>query len=677
MANSVEFKLDLDQNVENEGKQAARGLERFENAAEDAGKAAEKSGAQMGKTEGNLGKLKSAFSSMKAPVVALVAAFAAVGAAAGAVAVKFGEAVFEGADFARTTRGMFTSFTGSAAGGEQALEDIAQAARRTSAPLEEVRKTYGTLAATGIKGQLLNDLVAMRFDFAAMGEEAESAFGKFTDAMVEGEVTASQFEDIAKNLGGKDVFGKALGLSDLALQDTQAGVAQLGAELKAMDPRRMLEVAAATHEAQRGLGKTAKAAASFDQRMASIKEMGQLEIGMRIQSSIGPVLDKVEAFMASKQGQQLFDDIASAIDTAIPIVQAFGEGLFMALDHAATAMGPALKGFSAMLGASDADTWQTIAKAIGYVVGALGSLAAILVTVPFQLFASMAAVATGALSAFTAFLGAVEKGARKAGLWVKFMGAMILDELSSIGEGFSTSPSAWLVSMGAAIMSGAEAVWGAIRGLADGMFQNLVRGVQVLADPTPFMGALQSSLGVLPAQALAWGINLIGGFVSGILSGIGAVRSAAQAVASAATTSIQGALGIHSDSKVFAQMGGFMTGGAATGIEGGIPEIQRATQNAFDPGVMTAKAPAMQPAAGGGSDMSVPPMPAPGPEMFTQGGGVSDAGIAPAGGAAGAVTFNATFNLSQQQGEDSENFAQRCRREFQTWVEAQALAFGV
>jgi len=421
MSERVELEIDLDQNVDREAKQAARGLDKFDRSADKAGRGAGKAGRQFTKTESGLDSLKSTVSSMKAPIMGLVAAFTAVGVAAGAVTAKFGEAVLKGNDFARTTRGMFSSFTGSAAEGEAALEDIMRIARKTAAPLEEVRKSYGTLRATGVEGQLLNDLVTMRFDFLAMGEEAESAFGKFTDAMVEGEVTASQFEDIAKNLGGKDVFGKALGLSELAMQDTQAGAEQLGKELKEMDPKHMLEVAAATHDARSGLGKTAKAAAALEARLRSLSELGGLEIGRRVDSPFAGILDDAEKFAASKDGQKLFSDIADAINTALPIVMAFGTGLMVSFSVLGAVLDPVIAGIAKLMGTTDAGVWEGLFAGVGLVVGVLGGFAALLISIPLQLLAFGVIVGTAAFSWARDLVSGVSSGVSGVQFQLQFM----------------------------------------------------------------------------------------------------------------------------------------------------------------------------------------------------------------------------------------------------------------
>ena len=300
MADSVELEVKLDDNASAPSKKVAHAIGKMDKAFGRAGKGA---------------------------ALALGVALVAVGKAAVSIATQFGKATLHGADFARTTRNMFTAFTGSAAKGEAALEDILRIAQKTAAPLEEVRTTYSTLMAAGIKGQLLKDLTTMRFDFAAMGEEAETAFGKFTDAVVEGEVTASQFEDIAKNLGGKDVFGKALGLSDLALQDSEKGVEQLGKELKKLDPLKMLEIAVATHKAKSGMGETAKGAATLQQRLASMKEISFAKIGAKLEDRMGPALDRMEKFLASPEGEKMFDNVAKAIENTCKAIERAGPAM--------------------------------------------------------------------------------------------------------------------------------------------------------------------------------------------------------------------------------------------------------------------------------------------------------------------------------------------------------------
>ncbi|WP_028217411.1 phage tail tape measure protein [Paraburkholderia oxyphila] len=91
-----------------------------------------------------------------------------------------------------------------------------------------------------------------------------------------------------------------------------------------------------------------------------------------------------------------------------------------------------------------------------------------------------------------------------------------------------------------------------------------------------FSGAM-AMLGIdLPAKFTELGAHLISGLVNGITSGLGTVKDAIVNVASSTVAWFKEKLGIHSPSRVFAELGGFVAQGAAIGMEGEQGRITRA-----------------------------------------------------------------------------------------------------
>ncbi|WP_027818835.1 phage tail tape measure protein [Paraburkholderia bannensis] len=80
----------------------------------------------------------------------------------------------------------------------------------------------------------------------------------------------------------------------------------------------------------------------------------------------------------------------------------------------------------------------------------------------------------------------------------------------------------------------------------------------------------------LPAQFSDLGGHLISGLVNGITTGLGAVKDAITNVASSTVGWFKEKLGIHSPSRVFAELGGFVAQGAALGMEGEQGRISKA-----------------------------------------------------------------------------------------------------
>ncbi|UNY41802.1 tape measure protein [Burkholderia phage Menos] len=73
-----------------------------------------------------------------------------------------------------------------------------------------------------------------------------------------------------------------------------------------------------------------------------------------------------------------------------------------------------------------------------------------------------------------------------------------------------------------------------------------------------------------------FGANLISGLVNGITNGLGAVKEAITNVANSTVTWFKEKLGIHSPSRVFAELGGFIGEGAALGMAGEQRGVARA-----------------------------------------------------------------------------------------------------
>lgn len=91
-----------------------------------------------------------------------------------------------------------------------------------------------------------------------------------------------------------------------------------------------------------------------------------------------------------------------------------------------------------------------------------------------------------------------------------------------------------------------------------------------------FAGVL-SWFGVdLPATFTEFGVHLIDGLVDGIKSRLGALKNAIASVGDSVVDWFKTKLGIHSPSRVFAELGGFVSQGAALGMESERQRVARA-----------------------------------------------------------------------------------------------------
>jgi hypothetical protein len=103
------------------------------------------------------------------------------------------------------------------------------------------------------------------------------------------------------------------------------------------------------------------------------------------------------------------------------------------------------------------------------------------------------------------------------------------------------------------------------------------------------------------------------GLVAGITGGASTVVSAITGVATSAIGAAKDALGIHSPSKVFADIGDNTAAGFAEGVEEGAPEAKTALESMVEPPAPTAggsaspvvSAPAAPASSGGGGGASI------------------------------------------------------------------------
>ena len=125
-------------------------------------------------------------------------------------------------------------------------------------------------------------------------------------------------------------------------------------------------------------------------------------------------------------------------------------------------------------------------------------------------------------------------------------------------------------------------------------------GVAIVAG---VIGAFQSVTKFLGSIDLATvGSNILTGLVNGLLGAGPAVIKAITGVVGGAITSAKALLGIHSPSKVFAEIGGYTAEGFSDGIESGAPDAQASMSQLVQP---PASAPAAQKSSGGGAKAGV------------------------------------------------------------------------
>ncbi|MFP6558134.1 phage tail tape measure protein [Paraburkholderia sp. B3] len=161
----------------------------------------------------------------------------------------------------------------------------------------------------------------------------------------------------------------------------------------------------------------------------------------------------------------------------------------------------------------------------------------------------------------------------------------------------------------------------------------------------------------MPTKFSEFGGNLLAGLVNGITSGLGAVKDAITNVASNTVDWFKEKLGIHSPSRVFGELGGFITQGAAIGMESEQGRIAKAAVGLATLAATTFAAPGAAQAAGG---LGVPIDARPALQA-RQAAGNSAGGASSAGG--DQYIFNITGNDTKAIRAEVEAVLQKIERE--------------
>ena len=114
-------------------------------------------------------------------------------------------------------------------------------------------------------------------------------------------------------------------------------------------------------------------------------------------------------------------------------------------------------------------------------------------------------------------------------------------------------------SIGTFTSKGGELIGGLISGIKS-------KVGDVVSAVSSIISSCKSALSNVASEFISIGSNIISGLVSGIKSGISSVASAISDVASSAVSKAKSALGIHSPSRVFAEIGMYSDKGLAKGL---------------------------------------------------------------------------------------------------------------
>ena len=211
---------------------------------------------------------------------------------------------------------------------------------------------------------------------------------------------------------------------------------------------------------------------------------------------------------------------------------------------------------------------------------------------------------------------------------------------------------AWLGGLWSGIKAMASNTWSSIvTAVSSLMSMGVGQWVQILLNFSPFgllWTAFTSALSLLgiqvPEKFRSFGSFIIDGLIGGITGRLAALKDAVVGAATSAASWFKQKLGIASPSKVFTQFGGWISEGAAKGIEAGQAGVRAAAVALAG----TAMIPVAQ-AEGGSPNAAVAPMAAIAPTANRA------AGVSAPPAAAGPSTYNITIHAAP--GMDAQGVA--------------------
>jgi len=454
------------------------------------------------------------------------------------------------------------------------------------AGLSKLSPAMDTIKQKGLEGtKVLAPLLVMADQAGMQGEAAGNAFRKIFQMSLNADKVAKANKNLSKNrqleftdgageFGGlEQMFKQFEKLKDLNTQDRLSVLAALYGD----DAETLQAVALMMDKGMKGYGEV-------QARMSN-----QASLQQRVNRQLGTLKNLWDAASGTFTNSMVLFGEAIA-----PELKAVTEWL----GAAASGMGKWAKENPLMASA----LMKTIAV-IALLLTAGGALMLMLGAVLGPLAALKFAFVTLGIQGltFAKVLGVLGGGLRMAGQAVMFLGRALL-----------MNPIGLAITAIALAAYGIYTYWEPIKAF----FGSLWDGVKATFQDV--MTWFRS----LPARFSEFGTNLVDGLVNGITSRLGAVKEAIVSMGGGAVTWFKEKLGIRSPSRVFGELGGFVSEGAAIGMENGTGRITAAAT-----GLATAATIAFTPAAAQ-------------PFQFTGPAGGAAAAGAPGAAAGGPVTIN-------------------------------------
>jgi TP901 family phage tail tape measure protein len=288
-----------------------------------------------------------------------------------------------------------------------------------------------------------------------------------------------------------------------------------------------------------------------------------------LQDAFGPVLAELQAALAPLA--PVWQQISAAMGRAWEWVKQLLEP-FQATTEQLAGATSAGRTFGQVIGAVLGFQLRVAARAIGWLVRAFVAILPTVQRVLGGLWDQVRGVWSLIVGVFTLDGGRMRQGLAQVwagisamlGDWPARMAAFGARMMAGLGNAVSDAAGGALARV-AAVVGG---VWQYLRGawqLVVGLFTG--DGAQIRAGLQQMWTGINDVLASWPARLMQAGVDMVAGLVAGIRSRIGQATSAIAGVGSGLIASFKGLLGIHSPSRVFAQLGGYTMQGLALGVQ--------------------------------------------------------------------------------------------------------------
>lgn len=496
-------------------------------------------------------------------------AFMAIGAAAigaalavGRITLALGESMVQAADWRNRTEGAFRVLLNGRTelGGFQgAFQRASQYANRFGLDVRDVARQMTSLTAAGFSQREIPRVMQAAGDLGAL----------------EGPQAAERAITAIRQIRAKGV----LQMEELSGQLADAGlnVGDVVAEIGRQRGLRGNEIAVGNQVRALITGRRVNADQGINAVMAVIARRS----GGRLGATLDTQSHGAEAAMNRLKNAWLLLQSNFARSPAFARIIGFIERMATALDPASASAqrfsGQLDRFFSVITGAAARVDPVALFNGMVSAIGTIGS--------------ALARIAPYAQAWVTNFYGPIAQSlslvtTRVAGFFAAIFGGSgpSIGTIAAIARGFALVAQ---VALGVA-------------GVVVGAFGLVARVIAVpLSAITAFWRSLVGAFSGVELSFTGIGTAIVRGLVAGVRGAASAAYDSVRGLANGVVTSVKGALGIRSPSRVFAELGGNVAAGFALGIDGGAGDVRGAIGSMVDVGAVGARAASAARAGGG------------------------------------------------------------------------------